>query len=292
MRPRYCLKCKEGENRCSIFVRAGFYYRTSDRKKIQRFRCVHCRFTVSNATFSPAIRQKKRHKNSSLAILLASGVSIRRAAMILNVHRRTIERKLLYLGLVAEFNLRKENFKRGVAAIVEFDDLETFEHTKFKPLAVTLAVESRTRRILAVEVSRMSAKGRLAKKAREKYGRRLDERKKGRERLFWKLEPLTAETAVIKSDANPYYPPDVKRFFPRATHEIFLGERGAITGQGELKKTAFDPLFSLNHTCAMLRANINRLFRRTWCTTKKPENLYAHLMIYANFHNTRLIAKM
>jgi hypothetical protein len=29
----------------------------------------------------------------------------------------------------------------------------------------------------------------------------------------------------------------------------------------------------------MLRANLNRLFRRTWCTTKKPEGLIDHLSI-------------
>ena len=42
-----------------------------------------------------------------------------------------------------------------------------------------------------------------------------------------------------------------------------------MTGQGELRDKRFDPMFALNHTCAMLRANINRLFRRTWCTSKR-----------------------
>ena len=63
-----------------------------------------------------------------------------------------------------------------------------------------------------------------------------------------------------------------------------------MTGQGELKKLRFDPLFALNHTCAMLRANINRLFRRTWCTTKKKERLEQHLAVYMDFHNRILLA--
>ena len=62
-----------------------------------------------------------------------------------------------------------------------------------------------------------------------------------------------------------------------------------MTGQGELKKLRFDPLFSLNHTCAMLRANINRLFRRTWCTTKKAACLKRHVAVYVRFHNTVLL---
>ena len=68
-----------------------------------------------------------------------------------------------------------------------------------------------------------------------------------------------------------------------------LGEKGCVAGQGELKKVGKDPLFHINHTLAMLRANINRLFRRTWCTTKDPERLKDHLAIYTWVHNNKLI---
>jgi hypothetical protein len=201
-----------------------------------------------------------------------------------------VVRKFLFLSLEAEFHLRALNLKKGPAFTVEFDDLETFEHTKCKPLSVSIAVEAGSRRILGVEVSRMPAKGRLASLARESYGPRLDERRKGRRRLFRRIAPLFKERGVIKSDANPHYPPDIRKLFPAAKHQTFLGKRGAATGQGELKKTRFDPLFSLNHTCAMLRANVNRLFRKTWCTTKRADRLYAHLVLYASYHNAHLIA--
>jgi transposase-like protein len=286
-----CPKCLEERKLCSDFVRAGVYYRTSDEKTVQRFRCRRCRFTVSLATFDLCVRQKKRQINDMLALLLSSGVSLRRASLILKVHRKTIERKLQFLGIVSEFRLRDGNLSKQKALQVEFDDLETFEHTKFKPLSITLAVEFKTRRILGIEVARMSAKGSLAQRAREKYGRRKDDRRAGRERFFKRLSPIVQEDALFRSDSNPYYGRDLRKFFPIAKHEKIVGVRGAVTGQGELKKTGFDPIFSVNHTCAMLRANINRLFRRTWCTTKKPENLYAHLMIYAAFHNERLISQ-
>ncbi len=41
-------------------------------------------------------------------------------------------------------------------------------------------------------------------------------------------------------------------------------------------------------TLAMLRANINRLVRRTWCTTKKPERLAAHIWLHALFNHDEL----
>ncbi len=149
-------------------------------------------------------------------------------------------------------------------------------------------MEFKTRRILGLEVSRMAAKGLLTKLA-EKYGPRLDDRSEGRQRLFETLKDIISERVEIKSDSNPHYIKDVATTFPSAKHLRYLGKRGAITGQGELKKGGFDPLFSLNHTCAMLRANVNRLFRKTWCTTKRADRLYAHLILYAQYHNEHLI---
>ncbi len=286
-----CRKCElEGKNGKN-FVRAGRFYRRSDAKSVQRFRCLQCRSSFSRATFDICYRQKKRHKNEQLRRLLVSGVSQRRAAEILVLNRTTIVRKFLFLYGNALFNWRTRNFKRAKSRIIEFDDLETFEVTKCKPLSVTLAVESRTRKILGLAVSRMPAKGLLADKARKRYGPRIDERARGRKRLFKEIAPLIHEDAVIVSDCNPHYPADVKNSFPKAKHVTYLGKRGSSGGQGELRNKKFDPMFSLNHTCAMFRANVNRLFRKTWCTTKRSDRLYAHLLIYAQYHNDKIDAK-
>jgi hypothetical protein len=172
---------------------------------------------------------------------------------------------------------------------IQFDDLETFEHTKCKPLSVTLVVNKKTREILGFNVSRMSAKGPLARIALKKYGPRKDERPIAWDSILIKLKPYLSPTALIESDENPHYPKFVKRHFGDAIHVRHPGARGAVTGQGELKKLVFDPLFSLNHTCAMLRANLNRLFRRTWCTTKNQQGLIDHLSLYVTYHNEVLI---
>lgn len=284
-----CGNCFSKNLPCTKIYRVGFFFRTSDSKKIQRFRCKECGSNFSRATFQSCYRQKKRQKNGLLRKLLSSGVSLRRASLILNIHRTTTTRKFLFLGLEAEYKFRSQNYLSKRAAIVQFDDLETFEETKCKPLSVTLAVEFQTRRILGVEVSQMAANGPLAKKSKTLYGYRRDDRRNGRRRLFRRMRPFIKKDALIHSDSNPTYELDVRRYFPKAKYIQYKGKRGASTGQGELKKVRFDPLFSLNHTCAMLRANINRLFRKTWCTTKKKERLYTHLMIYAEFHNSTLI---
>lgn len=269
--------------------RIGRFYRKSDRKWIQRFLCDRCGRSFSRASFDLNRYQNKRHLNDSIELLLCSGISLRRIALLLNLSRTTVSRKLIFLGAQARIKFETSRSCLKDLNQIQFDDLETSEHTKCKPLSVTLAVEAGSRRILGFEVAPMAAKGKLARIALKKYGKRADLRKQSRLKLFADLKEFTASTADFLSDKNPHYLEDLRKVFPECTHRTTEGKRGCVVGQGELKRGGFDPLFSLNHTCAMLRANINRLFRRTWCTTKKRERLIDHLFLYANFHNEILI---
>lgn len=224
--------------------------------------------------------------------LMASTMSQRRAARLLGVDKKTVVR---YFRFIAAETRKQEqarllNYSRNPLKRIQFDDLETLEHTKLKPLSVSLAVDPENRRIIGFQVSRMPAKGLLAKRSIQKYGPRKDERRKGWNRLLKGLVPHVAQDAEFLSDQNPHYPRVLRKHFPDAEHVTTPGGRGAVTGQGELKKLAFDPLFALNHTCAMLRANLNRLLRRTWCTTKTIRGLEDHLAIYVNYHN-RVLTK-
>lgn len=279
---------RNAQNASRTIKRLGTFRRKSDAQCLARFWCFECKKSFSAATISPLRWQKKRQYNFRIRRMLNGTMSQREIARSLGLNRKTVVRTFRRLGLLAQAELRAWNLSQRPACEVEFDDLETFEHTKCKPLSVTLMVEFKTRRILGFEISQMPAKGHLAAIARKKYGVRIDHRQQGRARLLSQMQELVKSEAVIRSDSNPHYIADVKRFFPSAKHECVLGGRGAITGQGELKKQLWDPIFSLNHTCAMLRANINRLIRKTWCTTKKPDQLGLHIALYALQHNQRL----
>lgn len=284
-----CLSRQSGPDSRPI-IRKGSYYRSSDGQRIPKFYCRACARHFSSASLFPCFRQKKRKVNHPLSLLLNSGVSQRRAAILLRVNRKTVVRKFRFLA--AQARQRHALWLRELScrplSLVQFDDLETSEHSKCKPLSVSLAVEPKSRKILAFQVSRMPAKGPLARIAWRKYGPRPDERPKGWGLLFSSLSAVVQPNAQWLSDENPHYPNHLRRHHPQAEHATVKGRRGCIAGQGELKKIGFDPLFSLNHTCAMLRANLNRLFRRTWCTTKTMQGLIDHLSLYVDFHNQRL----
>ena len=278
-------------------VRKGYFRRSSDGKVIPRFFCRDCRRTFSHASRSPCFGQKKRGLNEKIRRLLCSGVSQRRIALLLGISRTTVERKFLFLAERARVEHGKflhSLARAGVlpARALQFDEMESFERSKCLPISIPLAVLPSSRKILGVGVASMPARGPLAELSRKKYGKRADERAREASLLLYSLVLKVVPNVEILTDQNPKYPAWIRRELPHAVHRTTKGRRGCIVGQGELKKIGFDPLFSLNHTAAMIRANVNRLFRRTWCTTKRKDRLLAHLLIYTHFHNEKLTASV
>jgi transposase-like protein len=283
-----CISSPNPSPKLKPFIRNGAFFRKSDSRYVQRYRCQICGKQFSNATFSPEYFQKKRRLTHPLSLLLNSAVTQRRCAKILQVNLKTVVRRYRYLaqqGRTSHEKWRVENYRDKKLEVIQFDDLETSEHTKCKPLSVSLAVDPETRKILSFHVSQMPAKGLLAPIALKKYGYRKDERPVGWNQMMSELVPFVSPTATWKSDQNPHYPKHLFRHHPYATHETTKGGRGSVSGQGELKKLGFDPLFALNHTCAMLRANLSRLVRKTWSNTKNRKGLIDHLSIYVPYHN-------
>ena len=277
------------------YVKNGSFTRISDHMRIPCFRCKSCKRSFSAARQEPEFNQNKRQINDNLLSMLGSSTSMRRASLNLKTTRKTIARKLRFLAeLCQQKNQQLLEEHKGIAS-VQFDEMESFEHTKCKPVAIALAVEKRTRLILGAQVASMPANGPLAKTAMKKYGPRPNERRAALEGLLSSIKPLLEPQVLMESDKCPLYPSAIKRALGRdsslkVTYVQHKGKRGCVTGQGELKKIGNDPLFSLNHTAAMLRANINRLFRRTWDTSKRMDRLLDHIRIYAYWHNAYLLS--
>ncbi|HZI94163.1 MAG TPA: hypothetical protein VFE84_07950, partial [Patescibacteria group bacterium] len=78
--------------------RHGRYFSAALGRSIPRFRCKACRRTFSYCTFRYSYRQKKPHLDAAVMRLLCSGVSLRGAARLLEVNRKTVPRKLERLG--------------------------------------------------------------------------------------------------------------------------------------------------------------------------------------------------
>lgn len=270
----------------------GAFLRACDGVMVRRFICQECRRTFSEATSTLEYRQRKRDINEPLFKLLASNNSMRRSAILIGVARKTVDHRLLYYGKVSA--AYQDHLLKNIAPVqnVHFDDMETSEHTKMKPLSIPIAVHHPTRLVLSFDVASMPAKGLLAQKSKLKYGPRKDERATAWRHVLTTVSNIADPSLIITSDSHKRYPGMIRTFVPLARHIQVKGRRGCVAGQGELKAGGRDPLFSLNHTAAMLRANICRLIRRTWCTTKLKERLRCHIALYVMWHNETILAKL
>lgn len=276
-----CPHCQQSDQ----IIKRGCYIRASDEKRIQRFYCSKCGLSFSSQTTSFDYRLRKRRINQVVFRLLAKGLSQRGSAQVLGVDPKTIARRVIRFGSCAKKYVRQLQREQNKVTEVVFDEMESFEHTKLKPLTIPMVVENKTRRILAIEVGKIAAKGHLAQIARKKYGTRRCQRAEAINRMFTSLRQSLSSDIIIRSDESHHYPKPIKRHFPEALHLRYKGRKPAIIGQGELKKGGYDPLFCFNQTAAMLRDNIKRLARRTWCTTKQIERLKDLLHIYILYHN-------
>ena len=264
----------------------NFYTIKHSQSKIRRYLCTSCERSFSSKTLSPTYKQTKPFLNPVIFKLLMSGNTQRRIAKLIHCSKNTVARKLLWLSQYPETITPNKTLD---CQHLQIDELETIEHTKLKPVTIPICVNDRYK-ILGLSVGKIKAKGHLAEIALKKYGHRSDEREKALTELFKNLrQNMTIEPQTITTDAHPLYPKFIQKYFPKSKH-IQVASRDLLKKKRELVYTAerkrlFDPLFALNQRCAMLRADIRRLTRRSWCTTKKLGNLEKHLQLYMIYNN-------
>jgi len=272
----------------SIFQKKdGHFFRADDSRFIQRFKCKICNKKYSASTHKLDYRQKKRRFNQRIREDYASGKSINRMVLHLKLHPKTIQRKIEFLAKKARLSQIKLHHQIEQAPVIDIqlDDLITSVHTKLKPVALSVVVNPNNRYILGAIVSEIPAFGKMAEISRRKYGRRKNQHPKNLDLLLQKLKPVIDPRAHFKTDEHKRYPELIQKHFPHSRHERFKGERASVAGFGELKSKRFDPLFDINQVLAMFRANINRLFRRSWNTTKKESSLQDHVDIFIDYFN-------
>jgi transposase-like protein len=266
----------------------NFYFVKVSRSKLRRYHCHSCNKTFSSKTLSPLYHQKKPFLNFDIYKMLMSGNTQRRTARLLNCSKNTVSAKLIWLSL----HYKEQILSNSDMEHLQIDELETIEHTKLKPLTIPLCVNQNFK-ILGLSVGQIKAKGHLSEIALKKYGFREDQRVKSLTELFENLKKtLTIDPLTITTDSHPTYPKLVQMYFPRSKH-IQIISRDLLKKKRELvytaeRKKVFDPLFAINQRCAMLRSDIRRLTRRSWCTTKKIENLRCHLELYKIYNNSYL----
>ena len=271
-----CPRCHDDQAK---ITKKGVF-KTRRGRIIQRYLCHSCLKTFSDQTTKPGFRLRRYHLRNRIFREFCRGVAQREIAIEHRIHRDTVAR--LLQAIAKEAKKQSERMRKICSpVVVVMDEMETFEHTKCKPVSIVVAVEEGTRKILALEAAQMPANGHLAEISRKRYGKRKDLRPGALRKTLGYLAAFE-NLRLIKSDQSPRYPKYIRECLPSVPHLTYKGRRGCVVGQGELKRGEFDPLFSLNHTCARIRDLIKRLSRRTWCTYMVPPTLQTKIFQIAS----------
>jgi transposase-like protein len=263
------------------FIKKGFHSVRRINQKFRKYQCKTCGRYFSLRSFKPDYRHKKMDLNPIFARLLSEGNSLRGIGRILGLTYYNTYKKFLWFKTLVIEHQKSLHF---TAKEIQFDEMESIHHTKCKPLNLVVVLNEKYQ-LMSAKVAEMPAKGRLAEFSRKKYGIRKNEREqKIREAFSEVCNRLTTSPDLIKSDAHPTYRKLVSSFFPETRYEQFSRKKNKDKLRErmheKLNKRKYDPIFVVNHKCAILRDRIKRLVRRNWCTTKKVENLQLHLDLF------------
>ena len=213
---------------------------------------------------------------------ICSGVSIAKVCESLEINKLTADRKIRWLAQQSRIHHERILKDMNLTSLtVQFDELETHEHTPLKPLSVAMAVNQETGFIFGFSVAEMPAKGLLAAQSVKKYGQREDLRSKACLGVLGLVAKSTLKTATVHiySDAKKAYPALFTKAIPSCKLHQVKSEKH-IRGM-----STHDPLGAVNSLCSHLRADLAVLARKSMVTVKSSETLDNLLWIYLAHRN-------
>lgn len=262
-------------------IKKGYFKTKWNHQPVPRYRCKECGRYFSSHTERETFGQHRPDMNDPVFKLYSGGMTQRRMAIVLGINRKTVIRKFLFAARLA----RKEHERRVQAGDyattwVQFDEMETFEHTRMKPISVAVAVRARTGQILDIQCATLGYKGPLADQARRKYGHRENNSLVAVGDVLATIGRCAIPGAKVVTDADPRYLLRIPRTLPHVIHQPTLR-----TYEKTDRKNKNDKLFTLNYTAAKIRNDLSRMARKTWVTTKRLDRLQAHMDLYIAWNN-------
>jgi len=265
-----------------FYVKWGYFKPSWSKRPVPRYKCKTCGKTFSASTAKvETLNEKRPDVNQMVFDLYCSRMSLRRIAKVLQINRKTVVRKFYKLAGIAKGHHEWliANQKIPCSDMIAVDEMEANESTKSKPLTMTVAVDGANGRILDISVSEIKAKGKIVikRKIDQVKANRIDTSSIGFKKVLSSIKILKSRDSslTIVTDGKPAYITHVKRVLPEAKH---------IRAVGRLDKK-YEPIWWLNHACAMFRHDLSRLSRKSIVFSRTKKGLEAHMYLYIAWKN-------
>ena len=267
------------------FKKNGFHLRRFDQKKIQRYRCSHCRRTFSSQTFSTTYWLKRPDLLRPVLDGLLACSAYRQVARARGVSPSTIEGQAARLGRHALLFHEQLRPKRTPTEPLVLDGFETFEFSQYWITHLNTLVGADSHYVYATTVAELRRKGRM--KPRQKKRRQELEQRYGRP------DPKAIEKSVADCLALVVQPgsqeiplrTDEHQAYPRALRR--LPDREFLHEQTSSKKprTSRNPLFPINLLHGLMRHNGANHKRETIAWSKRNQGMLWRDAVHRVFRN-------
>jgi len=244
--------------------------------KVQRYQCKACNKLQSKRTFSENYRMRKQRLAKKIEALYCERMSLRGIGRVLKINRKTVEKYFLKMAKKAQIENLKNLDNRGiVTSYIQFDSLETFEHTKRRPLGIHISIRAKTGELISAKVHKTDIRALSVSQEKIKEWN-------SQTNQMQSLSEMLLETKKVFNRINTTIACDGYRPQINLTKEICDESFVNVSILPENKK--------IDLTFRKLRNDISRLSRKSLCSTKKAERLQNHLDLYINYNNQNRIA--
>lgn len=292
----------------------GKIYLKLDRKYIQRYRCKTCKKSFINKDrLERNPKEKMYSSRKEIAEMYCMGMSLRDLSKKMNITRKTIDRKIELI--TEEINKKYKDFEtfnfnshheenEDRRPIIVFDEMESYEHTKLKPLSISIAYDVINKKIIDIQVATFFPKGRFISTLHKKPHLRIKYELAKRYREDNRNEQMTKVLESVKNyiahnkhkplfitDGRAVYKTLLKEVFRNQNfvHEVIISkemiENFVQTSKYGMNQVNIREKASFDALCATMRSKLSRLRRDSFIHTKKVNNLYNTLLLFMDFWN-------
>ena len=265
--------------------RHGHYARAAAPQRIQRFRCVHCRHTFSEQSFSPTYWLKRPAFQREIFQRLVACSCLRQIARGLGCAHTTVMRQCSRLARLALLYLAQHRPSGPLAEGVVIDGFEGFAYSQYHPSYLNLVVGSYSHYVYGFTESELRRKGRMSAVQRRRRARLEAEFGRPDPRAIEQDTAAALRIAIpqpqgvrLHSDDHPAYPRALQRLPGWTFHHQVTSSRAA--------RTTRNPLFPANRIDLLTRHSCANHKRETIAFSKLRQGVIdraALLLLWLNF---------
>lgn len=286
--PPHCPRSDCAYHHCATgwrWVRHGWFSRAGSPRRIQRFRCEHCRHTFSTQSFSTTYWLRRPDVLAAVAYRLLACSGYRQIAREARCAPSTVMRQACRLGRHALLYLWEARPRGPVLEPVVVDGFESFAYSQYHPLYLNLVVGAESHYLYAFTHTPLRRKGRMTRTQKRRRAKleaehgRPDPRGIERGTLAaLRLAVPEPQALVVRSDEHADY--------PRALRGLHGYDIVHERTSSKAARTSGNPLFPVNLKDLWFRQGGSNHKRETISFSKRHQAVVeraAWLALWLNF---------